>query len=286
MSQRLVGVIGVGLVGSALAERFLGAGWHVCGCDVNAESLERLRARGGQVATSPDEVVAAADWIVLSLPTSEIATELMTRIIHPLSGRIIVDTVTGEPAQKIALDVWLRERGARYLDATIAGSSAQILTGDVVVMTGGDEQTRFDCEELLRSFSARCFHLGPAGAGARMKLVVNLILGLNRAVLAEGLCFAERCGVDPRLALEVLKAGPAYSRVMDTKGDRMLDGRFDPQARLAQHLKDVRLILAAGQENAARLPLSEQHAVLLEQLVNSGCGDLDNSAVIKAFQQP
>jgi 3-hydroxyisobutyrate dehydrogenase-like beta-hydroxyacid dehydrogenase len=286
MSQRVVGVIGVGLVGSALAERFIRAGWHVCGYDLQAESLERLRARGGQVARSPDEVVAAADWIVLSLPTSEIATEVMTRIAHPLSGRFIVDTVTGEPAQKIALEAWLRERGARYLDATIAGSSTQILTGDVVVMTGGDEQTRVDCEELLQSFSARCFHLGPAGAGARMKLVVNLVLGLNRAVLAEGLCFAERCGVDPRLALEVLRAGPAYSRVIDTKGDRMLDGRFDPQARLAQHLKDVRLILAAGQENAAQLPLSERHAALLEQLVNDGCGDLDNSAVIKAFRQP
>ena len=117
-----------------------------------------------------------------------------------------------------------------------------------------------------------------------MKLVVNLVLGLNRAVLAEGLCFAERSGVDPHQALEVLRAGPAYSRVMETKANKMLDGDFTPQARLAQHWKNVRLILSAGEWSGATLPLSTLHDQLLSGLIQSGFGDLDNSAIIKAFQ--
>jgi 3-hydroxyisobutyrate dehydrogenase-like beta-hydroxyacid dehydrogenase len=116
-----------------------------------------------------------------------------------------------------------------------------------------------------------------------MKLVLNLVLGLNRAVLAEGLCYAAAAGVDPAAALEILKAGPAYSRVMDTKGQKMLAGDFTAEARLSQHLKDVRLILESGARAGASLPLSSVHRALLEKAEAAGFGAADNSAVIKAF---
>ena len=175
-------------------------------------------------------------------------------------------------------------RGGRYLDATIAGSSTQVRAGEVILMVGGDSNDVATCDELFLAFASRIFHVGTVGAGARMKLVVNLVLGLNRAVLAEGLCFAERFGVDPRQALEVLRAGPAFSRVMETKANKMLDEDFTPQARLAQHWKDVRLILSAGEQFGAKLPLSTLHEALLSKLIQSGFGDLDNSAIVKAFQ--
>ena len=117
-----------------------------------------------------------------------------------------------------------------------------------------------------------------------MKLVVNLVLGLNRAVLAEGLSFAQATGVAPAKALEVLKASPAYSTVMDTKGEKMLTGDFTPQARLRQHLKDVNLILESAAASAANTPLSEWHAETLQALVDQGHGDDDNSSIIRAFE--
>jgi 3-hydroxyisobutyrate dehydrogenase-like beta-hydroxyacid dehydrogenase len=117
-----------------------------------------------------------------------------------------------------------------------------------------------------------------------MKLVLNLVLGLHRAVLAEALCFASAMDLDPAAALEVLKAGPAYSRVMDTKGHKMLACDFSVEARLSQHLKDVRLILAAGARCGAHLPLSFVHRMILEQAEAAGFGPADNSAVIQAFR--
>ena len=282
--ERIIGLIGVGLVGSALAERFLHAGWQVIGCDASPERLCELKTFGGRAASTAAEVFTAANSIFISLPTSEIAASVLDAVNVPLHGKTIIDTTTGEPEQMAALGRRLTARGARYLDATIAGSSAQVRAGEVILMVGGDTEAVTLCDELFRGFASRCFHVGPAGAGARMKLVVNLVLGLNRAVLAEGLCFAERSGVDPHLALEVLRAGPAYSRVMDTKANKMLDGDFTPQARLAQHGKDVRLILSAGEQHGATLPLSTLHDQLLSGLVQSGYGELDNSAIIKAFQ--
>lgn len=283
MPQRMIGLIGVGLVGIALAERLIGTGWNVVGFDLDESRLDQLRGLTGQSAANVQEVVDAADVIVLSLPTSEIAARVVNALNSPLTGKLFLDTTTGAPDEMVALGHSLAGRGAEYLDATIAGSSSQVRAGQVVVMIGGPVESVARCDGVIRSFAVQSFHVGDWGAGARMKLVVNLVLGLNRAVLAEGLCFAERFGVDPRQALEVLQAGPAYSRVMDTKAGKMLSGDYTPQARLAQHLKDVRLILSAGETCNAVLPLSKLHEQLLSQLDQAGFGELDNSAIFKAF---
>ncbi len=148
---------------------------------------------------------------------------------------------------------------------------------------GGDLNVFRECEDLLRCFSSQSFHLGPCGSGARMKLVLNLVLGLNRAVLAEALGFASTNGISLDTALKVLKATPAYSRVMDTKGARMITANFTPEARLSQHLKDVRLIRSAGQRNGAFLPLSSLHEELLVKAEAQGLGPLDNSAIVRLF---
>jgi 3-hydroxyisobutyrate dehydrogenase-like beta-hydroxyacid dehydrogenase len=113
--------------------------------------------------------------------------------------------------------------------------------------------------------------------------VVNLVLGLNRAVLAEGLAFARMCGLDLPAVLDILRSGAAYSRVMDTKGRKMIEADFAPEAKLDQHLKDVRLILDAGRRVGAALPLSGLHEELLAGLVGRGLGECDNSCVIRAF---
>lgn len=283
MAAKTMGLIGVGLVGTALAERWQHTGWQVIGYDIDPGFRDRIEPLGGQAAVSLADVVRTTETIVLSLPNSTISSQIITELLPLLPGKTIVDTTTGEPGEMAAMGQRLAQHGVRYLDATIAGSSAQIRTREVIVMVGGDAETVAACSAVFTPFAAQTFHVGPWGAGAEMKLVVNLVLGLNRAVLAEGLSFARQRGIDPCRALEVLRASPAYSTVMDTKGAKMLSGDYSPQARLAQHHKDVRLILAAGAQADARLPLSEVHAGLLAEREAAGDGDLDNSAIIRSF---
>jgi 3-hydroxyisobutyrate dehydrogenase-like beta-hydroxyacid dehydrogenase len=177
----------------------------------------------------------------------------------------------------------LAERDIHYLDAEIGGSSRQVSARDVIVVCGGDPAAFERCADIFITFSRRTFFLGSWGAGARMKLALNLVLGLNRAALAEGLVFAEALGIKPAAALEVLQASPAWSRVMETKGAKMLRREFTPEARLSQHLKDVRLILAAAERAGLYLPLSTVHREILEKAEEAGFGDADNSAVIEAW---
>ena len=285
MASQAIGLIGLGLLGSALAERFLVAGIKVLGYDFEPERCANLQRLGGEPADSSGSIAGRCKRIVFSLPTSETVDEVLADIEHRLApGSIIIDTTTGDPKQIAAFGPRLAERGVEYLDATVGGSSEQARAGEGLVLAGGTAEAYTACADLFSCFSKCSFHLGPCGSGSRMKLVFNLVLGLNRAVLAEGLSFAEASGIDAAQALEVLRAGAAYSAVMDTKGQKMIGQDFSAQARLSQHLKDVRLILAAGERSGARLPLSELHRKLLEEVEAAGLGDADNSAIIKAFE--
>lgn len=281
--MQTVGVIGLGLMGGALAGRFLGGGLRVVGYDARDDARQRLAGLGGEPKASVREVFAAARLVVLSLPNSDVVADVVNQVRDLLPGARIIDTSTGEPDATAELGWTLAGQGAEYLDATLTGSSREAAVGELVVTAGGETEVFRASESLFRLFAKRWFHVGPWGSGARTKLVVNLVLGLNRAVLAEGLAFAQRCGLDPAALLNVLRASAAYSRVMDTKGPKMLAGDFTPEAKLAQHLKDVRLILDAGRKAGANVPLSELHDRLLSELVERGLGECDNSCVIRAF---
>ena len=281
-----IGLVGLGLMGSALAERFLNSGFNVIGFDTNPTRRKVLRKLGGQSLGSVSEIAMACKRIVFSLPTTDVVESVIRELGAKLrAGTTIIDTTTGEPEQTAALGAKLAKRSVRYLDATVVGSSAQTRMGEVIVLVGGSTRTFAGCRDIFGSFAECVFHMGACGSGARMKLVVNLVLGLNRAVLAEGLAFARAVGVLPERALEILRAGTAYSRVMDTKGAKMLNDDFAAQAKLSQHLKDVRLILSLGKQTGAKLPLSKLHRKMLEGLEDMGYGELDNSAIIKHFRQ-
>jgi 3-hydroxyisobutyrate dehydrogenase-like beta-hydroxyacid dehydrogenase len=219
------------------------------------------------------------------MTTEQVAAVLDQNAGATRRGALVVDCTTGSPERVEALGRALADRRVDYVDATIAGSSAEVRLGEGIVMAGGSEAAYRRCTDLFASFARRAFHLGPCGAGSRMKLAYNLVLGLNRAALAEALAFAEALGVDPATALEVMREGPAYSRAMDVKGRKMLARDYEPQARLAQHRKDVGLMLEAAARCGARVPFTRVHADLLQSLIDMGLGDLDNSAIIEAFRR-
>ena len=284
VSHPAIGLIGLGLVGSALADRFLGAGHTVIGWDIAGERQDAHRERGGDVARDEREVFSSCSRVLLSLPSHREVGDVVRTVGAALGrGLTIIDTTTGDPASSEELARTLNEQGVVYLDATISGSSAMVRAGSATVMVGGDAGAIAACSDIFELIGPRTFHTGPAGTGAKMKLVTNLVLGLNRAALAEGLAFAASIGLDPTLSLAVMRGSLAHSRIMDTKGDRMVRGDFSPDARLSQHLKDVRLIVDIGHHAGLPMPLSAAHRTVLEEAEAAGYGELDNSAIIKVL---
>ncbi|MSU48674.1 MAG: NAD(P)-dependent oxidoreductase [Opitutus sp.] len=280
-----IGLIGLGLMGGALAARLLRAGFGVLGCDIDPACSAAFVQQGGDSIGTAVEVLRRCDRVILSLPSHrEVALVIAGAGDTLRRGQIVIDTTTGDPEPTEALSRELAVRGVTYLDATISGNSAQVREGVAVVMVGGHAAAFVACEALLAALGQEAFHTGPSGSGAKMKLVTNLVLGLNRAALAEGLALGEAIGLDPDLTLRVMRRSPAYSRAMDVKGEKMLRSEFSPDARLSQHLKDVRLMLELGEQAGLPMTLSAAHREILEQAEAAGLGALDNSALIQVLR--
>jgi 3-hydroxyisobutyrate dehydrogenase-like beta-hydroxyacid dehydrogenase len=276
-----VGVIGLGLLGTALAERLLAGGYEVCVYNRTREKAEPLVAAGARWSDNP---LAECRRVVISLYTTDVVEQVLAELdAESHAGVLLLDTTTGDPVRTPALGERLARAGVDYLEVPISGSSEQTRRGEATALVAGERAAIDRCRDLLAALVAKHFDVGPWGNGVRMKLVTNLVLGLNRAALAEGLVFAGGIGLPTDAALEVLLNCAAYSRTMDAKGPKMVAGDFTPQAKLAQHHKDVRIILDEGRRVGQELPLSTLHSQLLAKAEQQGWGELDNSVIIRAI---
>ena len=284
-----IGLIGIGLVGTAIAERLLAERFDVVGFDIEPVKCKHLEQLGGKAVDNPAQVAEQTDRVILSLPN----TEVVLKVVEGPEGilesktlpRYIIDTTTGDPDETAALAQRLKEKDMYFLDAPFSGSSQQVRNKEITFMVGGDKIAYEKCMNIFQTLATEVFYLGASGNGSRAKLASNLILGLNRLALAEGLVFASKLGLDRKAFLELLKVTPAYSAAMDVKGKKMLDGDFTTQARLRQHHKDVSIILKYSEKFGQELPLSSAHLDVLKKSIEAGDGDLDNSAVIREIER-
>jgi 2-hydroxy-3-oxopropionate reductase len=231
---------------------------------------------------------AQADVIILSLPNSHVVDEVVKEDLKLLEtgreGVVLIDTTTADPIMSEALASQLKERRIAMFDATISGTPKMCAERDITYMVGGDEKIYREIEPILSAMASQIFYLGKNGSGALMKLIVNLVLGLNRMVLAEGLSLGKKAGMDQNQLLEVLKKSAAYSKAMDMKGDRMIEGDFLPaEGKLAFHLKDVRLMLDLANRLNFPLVLSSLHSQALTSQVAKERGEWDNAAIIAFY---
>ena len=284
-----VGLIGIGLLGQAFAHRLLGAGFEVLGFDVDVGKTAKLAELGGRPAASVADLAQHCDPVVIAVFSTDQAEEVierdLLRVLGERSGKIVLCASTCDPDRIAALGQRVATRGLRLLETPVSGASGQVSRGEGIGLIGGDADLMHAAAPVLRALFASYFHIGKIGDAGRAKLAINLILGLNRLALAEGLVFAERLGLDPELFLKVARSSAAYSQVMEVKGSKMIRGEFTAEGRITQHLKDVHLMLDQAQRLRQPLALLAVHADVLEACVRHGEGDLDNSAVVKELRR-
>ncbi len=286
-----VGLVGLGLVGKALAKRFLAADYYVIGMDINPTACITARESGVEIVNTPEAIAQQCALIFLSL-TNSTAVEAVLWGEHGVGNSClppttIVDTTTTDPNETIRHHRKLATLGITFVDCPLIGSSQEIAEAKGVAIVGTTEEAAAHYLPLLRAFAKQVYFLGQPGNGHKAKLVVNLVLGLNRIALAEGLGLAHQGGIELPRILDILRSSAAYSEVMDTQGQVMLNGVFGtPVARLAQHAKDVGLILKLAAETGARVPASRLHDSLLKEAIEANWGELDNSAVINLYIPP
>ena len=285
-----VGVVGLGLIGTSLAKRLLTAGFDVHGYDVDAARSEALAALGGTPAPSLQQLGERCGTILISvLNTDQVEAVCESDAAGgPMrlgSGHVVICTSTCDPDRIAALAGRMERTGARFLEMPLSGNSDQIAKGNGVGFVGGDREVAGRVATVLDAISPKRHHVGGVGAGGRTKLAVNLVGGLNRAVMAEGLAFAESLGLELMPFLEVLKSSAAYSRTMDNRGAKMALSDFTPHAKVSQSRKDFMLMHEAARRSGQALPLASVYLELIESCVAHGEGELDNSAIIQEVRR-
>lgn len=285
-----VGVIGAGLMGTACVQRLMQAGIEIVAYDVDAAKRAAMEKLGARSAGSVAEIAKQCVTLVLCVFNTDQVEQVVEGkggVLDALdkgSPRTLICTSTCDPDRLGALAARVVSSGVHLLEVPISGTSRQVAEGDGVGLVGGDRAVMEKAAAVLDAICPCRYYLGAAGNGSRAKLAVNLILGINRAAIAEGLVFAERLGLERESFLEVARGSAAYSQVMDIKGPLMAKREFrKPMSRVDQSLKDFHLMLEQARAAGQELPFAAVYARLLEDCVKNGEGEWDNAAIAEAI---
>ena len=287
--MKRVAVIGVGLLGTAVAERLLGGGFEVCGCDTRPRQLEALRFRGLRPARSVAEAVDGAEAVFTILPSLD-AVESVYAGPDGLVDRAPRDAVllqmsTISPPLARRLGEACAGRGLAFLDTPISGTSSMVARGDCTIYVGGEAAVAERCRPVFDAVAKKTALIGPVGAATLAKLVTNLLVGLNTAALAEALVLGAKGGLAPAALVPILRESAAGSRMLDVRGPLMADRTFtEPQMKLDLFLKDFHLMLDEGGRLGVPLPLTALARELCTAAAARGRGGQDIAAVITALE--
>jgi 2-hydroxy-3-oxopropionate reductase len=285
MTPKKIGFIGLGLMGGWMVKHLLASGHTVLGYDTNLEKINALLGDGLTPVQELAEMPKMVDVIIFSLPTSKIVSEVVHQglrlIDNPVKDLVLIDTSTADPRLSKELAEEISNSGMYFLDAAVSGTSEMCKAKDTLFMVGGSESMYTQWAELFKDMGRESVFMGESGTGSAIKLVVNLVLAINRMGMAEGLTLAKMAGIDQAKALEVLKKSAAYSKSMDQKGSRMVERNFYPPiGHLSTHYKDVQLMVSYAGSLYCPVPAISLAAQALASEMSKGRHDRDSSAII------
>ena len=287
--MKRIAIVGIGLLGSAVASRLLEAGFTVVGHDSRPEQLKPLAPRGLVAASSAKHAAAGADAIFTVLPTPDSVEATIlgpAGLLETMPGSAtLLQMSTISPALTRRLADAAAAAGRGFLDTPMSGTSAMVERGDCTIFVGGDVARLEACRPVLAAIGRRAVHIGPCGSASLAKLATNLLVALNTAALAEALVLAEKGGLAPGALVDLLKDSAGASKMVDVRGPLMVERRFEPQMKLDLFLKDLRLMLEEGQRLGVALPLTSLTQQLCTATVAAGRGGDDLAAVITTLQR-
>ena len=284
-----VGIVGVGLLGDAIASRLRAAGHAVVGYDVVTASMDRLAALGGTPAKSAGDVARASEVVCTILPSLATVEEAILGphgiVAAGKPGQLILQMSTISPSLTERLARETAARDGVFLDCPISGTSGMVAQGSGVIFVGGDAGAYERWKPLLESILPRAVHVGRAGQAMVLKLVANLLVALNSAAAAEAINLARQSGLDPQIVLDVLGTGAATSRMLEVRGPLMARGEFPAQMKLDLFMKDLHLIQDAAKTADAPLPLTDVAERLYAAAQAAGHGGDDLAVVITELER-
>ena len=287
MESNAVGMIGLGIMGSAMSANLIRAGFKVVGYDVLPQRLREHRKAGGTVARSSAEVAKHCDILVTSLPSAEALLDTAAVLAKSARrGQIVIETSTLPIDVKEGARKRVAARGAILLDCTLSGTGAQARAKDVVVYASGDRKSYGRIALVLDGFARAHYYVGAFGAGSKVKFVANLLVAIHNVAAAEAMVLAMKSGLDLAMVLKVVADGAGSSRMLQLRGPMMVKGDYsDATMKVKIWQKDMTIIGDYARKIDCPTPLFSASAPFYSAAMAMGRGAEDTAAVCAVLEK-
>ncbi len=284
-----VGIVGLGIMGSAFAQHLHDAGFAVVGYDLVDARVAALEELGGRSAGSPGEVAAVSELLITSLNKPEALAAVIDGdegiAANARRGLVVADTSTFPLDVKEDARDRLAAAGVPMLDCTISGTGAQAQRRDVAVYGSGDEEAFERVRDAFAGFARAVRYLGAFGNGSRMKFVANHLVAIHNLATAEAILLGIRAGLDPHAVVEVIAEGAGTSRIFELRGPLMAEGRFSPPtASMATFAKDTHIIGDFAAQVGAPVPVFSATLPFYTAGMARGLADQDVASLLTVLQ--
>ena len=284
-----VGYIGLGLMGKSIARNILKAGFPIVVHNRSRAAVDELASEGATPANSPKEVAEQVDVVFTNLPDTPDVEKVVlgeNGIIEGAhEGLIYVDNSTIKPASARRIAEKLAEKSVVALDAPVSGGDIGARNGTLTIMVGGESSALERVMPVFLAMGKTVTHVGDAGAGQVAKAANQIMVAAQMVAMGELLVFSKKAGVDPRKVVEAIKGGAAQCWTLDVKPPRLFDGNRSPGFKAYMQLKDLKIILDTAQEYDIPISATIENTNLFQQMIDSGMGELDNSAVVGVIEE-
>ena len=276
-----VGVIGLGIMGSAMSANLAKGGFAVHGYDVVPARRAALRRAGGRPAGSAGEVAVAAPVVITSLPSAQ----ALHAVAAEIEGRcVVVETSTLPLEDKVAARDRLAKKGITLLDCPLSGTGAQAKTKDLSVYASGDKRAFTRAVPVFKGFSRSHYYLGEFGNGSRMKYVANLLVAIHNVAAAEAFVLGMKAGLDAKTIYRVIADGAGSSRMFQVRGPQMVAGRYEPTMKVEVWQKDMKIIGEYATRLGVPTPLFNASAAMYTAAMAQGFDKEDTASVCAVLE--
>lgn len=284
-----VGYIGLGLMGKSIARNILKAGFPLVVHNRSRTAVDELVNEGAVAASSPKEVASQVDVIFTNLPdTPDVEKVVLGEngiIAGAHAGLIYIDNSTIKPMAARMLAEKLSEKNVFALDAPVSGGDIGARNATLTIMVGGNASALEKVMPILLAMGKTVTHVGDAGAGQVAKAANQIMVAAQMVAMGELLVFSKKAGVDPRKVVDAIKGGAAQCWTLDVKPPRLFDGNRNPGFKAHMQLKDLKIILDTAREYDIPVSGTVENTRLFQQMIESGMGELDNSAVVGVIEK-
>ena len=284
-----VGIIGLGMLGNAVALHLLDSGFEVTVYNRTKEKTSQVENKGGNVATSPKEVAEKSELVIIVVKDANAVKQIAFEENGIIQGKheklIVADMSTIDPVESKNISIKFLENNIQKLDIPVMGGPNVAITGELVMMVSGDKESFNYCKKVWDTIANRVFFLGESGVAHSVKLAMNLQITMLALALSEGITLVKKSGVDPKIFLEILNSTYFKTGMSEKKAYKMIDGKYDATFTLANLKKDISTMTNTAKALGIELPMITKAEEIYENAISEGLGEIDYTGIIEYIKK-